>query len=383
MKTISKILATFCLLPVWHIALSCVTGIPTSIPAVKNIAVGKSAHFSLTWRINVSTAGTVTSSSANLIYGANTLPVNTVISKTANAAGTISILETVTIPSHIIYNAYRNGVRTITYNRTFSQGCTGVPATPAQFIITGSSAAGFAINQVSIRFDNDAPKRIVERNSKLGIYTRITYTGIGMLEGVWEIAEPSSTLGKAIYRTLKLVRQQQSSSGLTRIEGPALPTKQRGIHLVRFRITEPAVEFNAPVIRYYVFDKGKRPDFLLTDIAVLSPGTGSTLNQDTRFEWASVKKAIAYQLEIYADPSDTRLARLPSLGTSTQTKISIQGPLIAGLLLNDTRTSAVIPKNIRNKLEKGRWYIWRIIALNHEGKIIGISATYRLLVPSI
>lgn len=114
----------------------------TLTPGTQNIALGKSAQFSLIRRIPVDSNDTVFSN-GTLAYSQNTLRVDAKLSKAAIGPDLISIVETITIPSHLIYNAYHNGARKITYTRTFIEisECKPNTAPPAKFIIFGSSLA--------------------------------------------------------------------------------------------------------------------------------------------------------------------------------------------------------------------------------------------------
>lgn len=370
-----KFFLTLSLILKWQSLLACITAPVLTIPAKKNISIGKTAQFGLTWQLNSKISTTITSSFGTLSYGQNSLNINTVLSKTTTKAGSTLILETIKIPSHIIYDAYRNGIRTLTYQRNFSPSCTPPSATlsgQAEFIISGSGSAGFAINQVSIRFDNNLTKRIIKRNEKLPIYARINYSGTGLLKAVWEIAEPSSSLGEINFRQLKLIRKQLAGSGLIKIQGPRLPANQDGMHLIRLRISNPAVDFSPPVIRYFVTNK-KQDLNIKTTIPLLSPEHETQFNKDTYFAWTTITNAAAYQLEFYLDQSTSKQYALPSLGTSQPSKLESKQVFAAGIIVDANKTQTTIPQNIRSKLKNNKWYMWRLIALNKQGKIIAQS----------
>jgi len=395
-----SILTTFVLLATFvfsHSAFATVTAVTPS-PTRQNIAVNRTANVTIKWRVSVVTLmggnniSTITSPLGN-IYGPGGSDgpdlgrINTVVSRSvSNVNGTYTLTETIQIPVSIIYRARKLGFSYIRYERRFNDlSNLNQPISvlgSAIFDITGSSAAGFAINLISVRFDNGTAKRVIQTKKKLGIYAKISYTGVGMIKGVWEVADPSSSSGQAIYRPLRTVRRQQSGSGVTKLMGPKLPTSQTGIHLVRFRILEPLTAFNDPIIRYYVYNKGQRPQFAISKINVNGPDTGSSLEESTQFSWPKMENVRAYQLEIYADTKNPLLAQLPSLGDQRTSEAKIDGPLIAGMLLNGSRISTKIPASVRMKLTPGQWYVWRLVALSHKGKVIGISKPKKILVPS-
>ena len=375
------------------LAVATVTGVSGTTNNT-NVPQNRTANVSINWSVSVTTAtsqiGTISSSSGTYRAGSATGPIigstAKIVSRAVpNVAGTYIIIENLQIPASITYQARQLGFNLVYFQRAFNdQSLSSGPFTGQTiFNITGSSAGGFAIEYISVRFDDNTPNRLLERNTKLGVYAKITYTGVGLLEGVWEIAEPTSTLGNPVYRTLLLVRQQQSGGGQTTLQGPALPTLQRGFHLVRFRITEPGVEFNPPTIRYYVYDRGQKPAGLSHSIPIASPDAETAVGQNTLFRWQKVDGAHALQLEIYLNQEDPQLALLPNLGDQSVKTLRADAQLVSGFLLKgDQIETRMTPVALRH-LKPGQWYFWRIIALDPAGNVIALSQPRRFLMPSL
>jgi len=94
--------------------------------------------------------------------------------------------------------------------------------------------------------------KVFNKGDKPKVKAELSYTGSGILRGVWEIAEPSSTSGTPIFHPLTHERKFLGQIGQVTVYSPQLPSNMTGLYMVRFRITDPATAFTSPIIRYFV-----------------------------------------------------------------------------------------------------------------------------------
>ncbi len=240
----------------------------TTTPAAVNVAVTRATAVAVTWNMVRDNTGTVgaTVSSDHGVFRAGSASgpvlgvVNRSLSATKPVSGTstvFSISESVSVPASVTYQAVKLGAATVVYVRRFSDCATctagsGVVVLP----LTGGAGAAFSVSRLSLRFDDDAPVRIVSQGATLHAYAELTFTGGGVLKGEWQVASPPSARSKEPhYRSLAPVSRALAGGERVRIEAPALPTQDKGIYLVRLRISRPALPVSVeelPFIRYVV-----------------------------------------------------------------------------------------------------------------------------------
>ncbi|VAW79805.1 hypothetical protein MNBD_GAMMA12-62 [hydrothermal vent metagenome] len=382
-----RILLVGCLIAVSgtvHAVVTVVTGNTSN----RNIAVGQTSSKTITWTV---TMGTATPgpfiTSAGVAFYANT-PSGAllgtslkILTRTVPGPGTYVLIDNITIPSSIVYSASKQGVSRIAVVRNFTDNV-GSANGFANLDITGSGASGFTINAVSVRFDNNQPQRVIKRLQQHKAYIKLTYSGSGLLRGLWEIATPSSTIGQAVYRPLRVVRKHLPGTGIYKLYSPRLPTQTQGVYLVRFRITAPAVSFSDPLIRYFVYS-GKKPRLSPVSVFLHQPGPSTALNNKTVFRWNKISQASALRLEFYAVKKNSSLnLGLPSLGQSDDQTSQIKGPLVAGKLLKGSTQKTNISTLTLARLKPGHWYLWRLVVFNKEGNIIGVSKPRKVYSPA-
>lgn len=363
----------------------------TPSPSQRNVALASSTSFTATWNVvrnnlpsTFPPGATVTSVQGKFTNIDNTVTYGVVpatLSQTRPLVGpstTFVFTERVRVPAEVAYRAYKSGAMAVYYNRAFSDD----GFTSSSFIgvvklnITGSSAAGFSLSRLSLRFDDDTALRVVDKGAKLRAYADVTYTGTGLLQGAWEIAEPPTTLGKPIYQTLQLVRRMLVGSGQERIYAPPLPTGTRGFYLLRLRVTKPQLPVpvaELPFIRYVVSHQAVHwhPAQVLT---VTAPAPGAVLGKDTGFAWQEVAGARAYQVELYAKGPFSVIDTLPDLGSVADTKQwRPSGAPVAGVLVPGDRTSAGLSALGDAHLKSGYVYRWRVLAIGKDGGLLAVS----------
>jgi hypothetical protein len=300
-------------------------------------------------------------------------------------SATFAFSEVVQVPVDVVLQANRLGLGQINYERLWGDAGTQVPSVsrvcvPINF--TGSSAAGFSVLRLALSFDNGAPVRVLALKDATHATAEVSFTGSGMLQGTWEIAEPVSTSGQPLFRTLSLVRRYLIGSDRETLKSPALPTDSAGIYLVRLRITEPASALGIPVIRYFVGTGHPGEPVPAIPLGLLGPPDRSMLAPDTLFAWEPLRGARAYQLEIYAKPRAAGEA-LPALGED----INAAAPALpstrpaAGMLLSGSQTRAGLSAAVRSRLLPGGLYLWRVRAIAEDGAIVAQSRLRELRMP--
>jgi hypothetical protein len=241
--------------------------------------------------------------------------------------------------------------------------------------LSGGSGGLFQVEQMALSFDDMSTVRLVRRDDPLNALLDIQFTGNGRLRGVWELATPASTSGEPVYSPLRLVQQTLVGNQSTRLRSPALPTTQEGVYLLRFRVTEPDTGFDPVYVRYLVTQTGK-PEEPPASIRVVAPSPGALVTADTRFEWVTDARAVAWQLEIFRRPAQSALDRLPDLGTTQDGDANpvVEGPPVTGMMLPGETHVTQLSKVARNHLEPGQGYWWRVRAIGNDGSVIAESA---------
>ena len=112
-------------------------------------------------------------------------------------------------------------------------------------IPAAADAAGLKIDRIKIYFNNYRPDITVKRNYPLKVFAEIGYTGVGLLEGYWEVDEEFLTNVKRIIASEKTVVIESP-------EIPQIPTFVSGTHKVQFVITNPSLAIKFPFATYFV-----------------------------------------------------------------------------------------------------------------------------------
>jgi hypothetical protein len=110
---------------------------------------------------------------------------------------------------------------------------------------TSGDAADLKINRINIYFSNDRPDITVKRNYPLKVYAEIGYTGVGLLEGHWEVDEEFlANVIKTISSGDRLIIESP--------ENPHVPTFVSGTHKIRFVVTNLSQIIPFPYATYFV-----------------------------------------------------------------------------------------------------------------------------------
>ena len=303
---------------------------------------------------------------------------------TATPTGNLSVAimqERVRIPQSMVVRALDLGASILEIRRDFvdsylQQQQTGIVTVP----IASNTISALTINRLELRFADDSRSTVVPEGSRLTARADIHYSGKGVLQGVWEVASPPSTLGDPVFQQVKLVRLPLLGGQKTTLTMPDLPTRISGLHLVRFRITRPEGLVETPVIRYFVTRGDAR---LRPPIRILSPAPLSQLGPDTHFGWQPVQGARGYQLEFFEARNTPWGGNLRLEDINARRLLEGGAPLrrTAGVMLPGNLTAVTLSALTRNHLQPGRRYLWRVIAFDEQGRRMAESTLQPIRVP--
>jgi hypothetical protein len=143
------------------------------------------------------------------------------------------------------------------------------------------------------------------------------------------------------------VREYLSSFQLTELISPALPTRVVGGALIRLRITSPDVEFDLPVLRYFV-GSAQSTD-RVTVMALHNPIAGGEISFETEFNWQSVQAAEYYRYECFDNSGLT-------------------GYALSGAVTSGNDTSLRVPRAVMEHLVPGERYWCQTVAIDESGR---------------
>jgi type IV secretory pathway protease TraF len=386
MKRLAGLLLMLCLSLFLEPASALLSGV-VAMPPSASVAYNRSASVSVTWRVNADPGNvgitTVTSGFIQIsdppqdtVYG--TIPRT--ISRSVSPGGQVSITETVLIPRSVILTMVRardaggKPFPSFIMQRSFTDDNANFLTASVNLYLSGGSGGLFQVEQMALSFDDMSTVRLVRRDDPLNAVLEIQFTGNGRLRGVWELATPASTSGEPVFSPLRLVQQTLVGNQSTRLRSPVLPTIQEGVYLLRFRVTEPDTGFDPVYVRYLVTQTGK-PEEPPASIRVVAPSPGALVTTGTRFEWVTDARAVAWQLEIFSKPAQNALDRLPDLGTTPEGSVSpaVDGPPVTGMMLPGATHATQLSKVVRDHLEPGQGYWWRVRAIGSDGSVIAES----------
>lgn len=330
--------------------------------------------------------------------------INTPISQSVNytpasgpAAFTIS--ESITVPASVSAAAANLGNTSVRFRRDFQSpfstvsadiqitllpappGTPGTPVTPPT--TGGNNPQGFLssnldLQSVVLRFDDDSISRIVQRDEKLRAEVELTYANGGMLVGQWEVATPASTQGEPVFLPVENVRLYLNPSRNKLLISPELPSDQIGLYLLRFRILQPQQVNNTDTIQvqYFVREQMAAMQKNVRDIRVLAPNKNAWLAPTTQFRWQAIPGARAYRVEIFTSdaPPATWAERYANARRSQSSTIVDEQRAVTGVLVPGTQTEANISPVSFGYLNKRNEYLWRVIAIDNNGFVIGETA---------
>jgi hypothetical protein len=387
MQRLIGILVLVCLLLVQAPAGAQLAGASVS-PGTANLPQNRAATLTVNWVVTAAVGARVgapaaTQSPALLVTspgGAVTLlQIPRPLQRTLVPGTSASITETVQLsrsqvqallrardPSGNVYSHFE-------LRRIFSDSDNSVAAAVGLYPTGGGGQGLLDIARLALYFDDMSTLRLVAQDEVLHALLEVQFAGAGQMRGVWEIADPASTMGEPVYRPLRTVRQTLVGNQALKLESPPLPTGREGMYLLRFTLTEPQTGFEPLFIRYAVTVRqgAQRPP---ENVRLRSPASGARIDQDTEFGWSAQAGASAYQLEIHAQPARTAADDLPELGgTQPVPTPTVEGPPLTGMLVTGDQPSTRLSQPVWQHLQPGRGYWWRIRAIGADGSVTGES----------
>jgi len=355
-------------------------------PGQRQLLATQENNFGVVWQISASGSSGVNSPSAQVINPASGAVLATVGGGLSQAgAGPYLLSEFVEIPAASVQDWSRSGLRRLLLVRNFSVA--GGGGIRAQMVLNITSSALRAprenndaellVQRLNLSFLDNQRVKIVQPGDELKAKVQVVYSGNGQLQGRWQVAEPASTQGQPVYRTLTLVSQYLGAAQQAVLTSPLLPSKSAGKYLLRFCVSNrdmvPADEL--------VLDSGCPIEALTVETVYqvlgnaepeatmeASPQSGA-VTADSTFSWRGVPGAVVYQLQVFAS------GPMPVADGESLT----QAPnFVAGMLLPAGVTQATWSSLLLSKLESDHYYLWRVTAHDQSGALIGRSREWRV-----
>lgn len=357
-----------------HANISTIRGSAT--PQMLSASANNVVH--LRWQVGTVagySGGVTSSASANVFDPATSTNLLSVGSTTFSQAGggPMAFSESINISAAQVKTWLDAGVTAVVINRVFLGG--NRVAGEISLRLSASSLSGLRntaaeldIQRLQIlldeqqRKDESSAAKVVAVDAALQAQLKVNYAGSGLLEGKWQVAEPGSTEGKPLYRTLAIVRQPLLKSQESQVQGPVLPTHRIGKYLLRFCVSEtdqatvlaggdsacpnPQLTVQAA---YQVLERSGQ----VGEINIRSPQQ-QAVNKEAPFVWQAVAGAALYKLDIFELQGD-------------------QQWFITGALLPSASTQTTLTQLMQQKLTAGATYRWQVSAVNADGKLLARS----------
>lgn len=309
-----------------------------------------------------------------------------------SGSGPFLFSEQLQLDAATLQSLLAHGLRRVVLERSFSDPVGG-GSTAANLVLVidnsalsaarGAAPGALSVTGLNLEFDTGNALALANLNQALQARLTLSYTGSGLLEGRWLVAEPGSTEGPPLYRTLALVRRNLAANQRVILQSPGLPTLRAGKYLLRFCVTSrnpiPGDEIpdaQCPLQEQLVDAayqvQGSRQAGEVT-IVRLSPDR-QVVSGSTPFAWQPVPGAQVYQMQLFAlQAPDTRPPSSRAQGDVMEPKF------ITGMLLPAGITQTPLSDLVQSKLETERHYLWRITAHDQSGRLIGSSGEYRFI----
>lgn len=297
--------------------------------------------------------------------------------KQADGAGPFGFEETLTLTPAQLQEWQAKGISAVRYQRSFGS------ASQESLIVTGdlmiqlagaeepnlprSPSAGLFIHKLTLRHENTRNMRSVRANSPLRARVDVHYSGTGLLQGEWQVAQAKAG-EPPLYKPLLSVRKQLPLGRREYLISPALPTAEAGVYRVRFCVIPllvtpdqlgldpqcPEPELASELLYRVGVDTSRTSAEieLVTSRAI-------TLTPTTPLQWQPLPEAVVYQLQIYRSNGSAELdgadfvLRMISAGHDSR------------LFLSDWARQQLVP---------GERYRWRVTAHDANAQLIGTSA---------
>lgn len=360
-------------------------------PAQRLLLASQENTIAVSWQLVATTGYSdgALSNSAQIINpatGGTLLTVGGTLSQ--GGGGPFLFSEFVRIPAASVRAWQSAGIRRLLLVRTFSDLSGGGQVRAQQVLTLASSGlrasrenqdGELLVQRLSLSFSDNQRIKVVPPGENVLAKVLLAYSGNGLLEGRWQVAEPGSTEGKPVYRTLLLVRSYLRDAQQSTLNSPPLPTDKAGKYRVRFCVTNH--ELVPPDA--LLLDAGCPLDTLTVEtvyevlgaeqperrpLMISEPREGE-VTDTSLFNWQPVAGAVVYQLQLFV-ADGPRGEDSAVLGESPS--------FVAGMLLPASVNRSTLSPLLRSKLQAGQYYLWRVTAHDQAGSMIGRSQEWRV-----
>ncbi|HVL01811.1 MAG TPA: hypothetical protein VM553_18465 [Dongiaceae bacterium] len=369
-------------------AAAAVMGVTVS-PKQGELNVTEGGAINLKWVVSTSPAHAGGAYSAqglltDPVSGATLHTVATPFNRT-DGSGPLHFDEVLTLTPAQLQEWQAKGISALAYQRSFGSATADASkqsaVASANLIITlagttdtakpRAPAAGLFIHKLNLRFTNARYKRRFMPGSSVRAKLDLRYSGTGLMQGSWQIASVVGDGSKPIFTTLAQVRKQLKLVQREFLVSPELPMQTPGSYRLRFCV-EPLVmapeqmpldgqcpepELMAEID--YRIDGNDAPK-ATAEIEILS-ARAMTLSPQSPLQWSRLKGTVVYQLQIFksgnADVED-----------------AVDGAeFVARMISGPERTQVYLSEMVRQQLQPGQQYRWRVTALDENAQLIGAS----------
>ena len=105
-------------------------------------------------------------------------------------------------------------------------------------------------------------------------------------------------------------------------------------------------------------------------VAVTAPRPGDNVGLGESFSWEGIAGSVAYRVEIH--PLDGAIPDAPGTIPEVQLPTGARGYL-TGVIVPADQTSVAMARFAFDRLETGRTYRWRVVAIGPRGVVLGRS----------
>lgn len=338
------------------------------------VVLSEGARTSASWTLNYTVVipGTAIISSPQIVFrtlsGTLLGSQPRTISRAVSVGGQYALSESIYITPAVANAAYRLGSAGVRIERVFTDSTNpGVPVTASYDLYLGTApGSGLMVTRIDLRFNNDSRTTLVPRDSELIAIAQVRTEGNGWLEARWEIADGAGLQGTPLYRPLRAIRQYVGGGQILMLESPRLPTTGTGRTLVRLQVREPQGSAEAAPLLYQVMGLPQNDT-----LGLLSPPDAVLLQPTTRFAWLPVPGAKAYVLELL--PEEGPRSTLDGQSSPQERRGAAMVP--------SSSTELELSALVRQGLDSGQRYSWRVIALDADGQVLTRSPLRRIQLP--
>ena len=358
-------------------------------PAQRQLLASQNASLQLAWQVVASDgygAG-VSSTQAQVIDPASGSVLASLGGRIgATGGGPFLLREELALPAATVQGWYDRGLRRLILQREFVGGSSRLRGQITLNLASSGLRASrenqdgeLLVQRLSLSFSDNQRIKVVPPGENVLAKVLLAYSGNGLLEGRWQVAEPGSTEGKPVYRTLLLVRSYLRDAQQSTLNSPPLPTDKAGKYRVRFCVTNH--ELVPPDA--LLLDAGCPLDTLTVEtvyevlgaeqperrpLMISEPREGEVTDASL-FNWQPVAGAVVYQLQLFVADGP---------GGEDSAVLGESPSFVAGMLLPASVNRSTLSPLLRSKLQAGQYYLWRVTAHDQAGSMIGRSQEWRV-----